>query len=213
MITFHIICLFPDQVENAVKHSVMYKAVSTGKIKLAFYDLKEFGLGKHRSVDSSPYGGGAGMVLRVDVLHKALLAAKEAAGSQAPVILMDARGKQFSQAKAKKWSKLTDIIFVAGHYEGVDERFLKYVDEQISIGPYVLTGGELPIAVIIDAVSRLKEGVLGNEESLESESHNIKGYLDYAQYTRPEEYDGMKVPDVLLSGHHAEIEKWRKTKS
>lgn len=212
-ITFHIISLFPEQVISAVSHSVIKKAIDDGLIEINSYNLREFAEGKHRITDEPPYGGGAGMVMKIEPIDKALESASSSFSGKAIKLLLDASGKKFTQTTAKCLAKYRDIVLVCGHYEGVDERVVGLVDEMVSLGDYVVTGGELPSAIIIDAVSRLIEGALGNSESIIEESHSSEGYLEYPQYTRPEEYKGMKVPDVLLSGHHGEIKKWREEQS
>jgi tRNA (guanine37-N1)-methyltransferase len=195
--------------------SMMWKAQDKGHVVFNHIDLREFGLGPRRQVDDTPYGGGDGMLMRPEPLVAAIEAAKSKVMNGKPkVILMTPRGKRFTQAKAKELADAKDdLIFVCARYEGYDERVTGYVDEQISIGDYVLTGGELPAMVVIDAVVRLIPGVLGGEKSAEIESFNDGETLEFPQYTRPEEFNGMKVPEVLLSGNHAEIEKWRRENS
>jgi tRNA (guanine37-N1)-methyltransferase len=191
--------------------SMMWKAQDKGHVVFNHIDLREFGLGPRRQVDDTPYGGGDGMLMRPEPLVAAIEAAKSKVMNGKPkVILMTPRGKRFTQAKAKELADAKDdLIFVCARYEGYDERVTGYVDEQISIGDYVLTGGELPAMVVIDAVVRLIPGVLGGEKSAEIESFSDGETLEFPQYTRPEEFRGTKVPEVLLSGNHAEIDKWR----
>lgn len=205
-----IITLFPEVFDPILNTSILKRAQQKGKVDFELVNLRDFGDGKHQVVDDRPYGGGAGMVLRADILAKALQLRKGTPGS---VILTSASGKPYNQSIARKLSKLDHIIIICGHYEGVDQRFIdKYVWEEISIGDYVLTGGEIPAMVIADSVVRLIPGVLEKPEAIINESFS-EGLLEYPQYTRPEEFEGEKVPEVLLSGNHAEIAKWRKQKS
>ncbi len=207
-IKFNILTLFPEIFKVLENYSVIGRALQKGVIKLQIYPLREFGLGKYRQVDDKPYGGGPGMILRVDVIDRALQKIK-AENPETYIILLDARGKQLDQKKIKELARKGNLTLICGHYEGVDERARDLVDETISVGPYVLSGGELPALTIVDAVSRLVPGVLGNLSSLKEESYTDSA-LEYPQYTRPEEYQGKKVPQVLLSGNHQEIERWRK---
>lgn len=202
-----IITLFPDMFKGPFDMSMMWKAQDRGLMNLKFWDLREFGLGARRTVDDTPFGGGPGMVLRPEPLVAAIEAAR-AASPGAPVVVMTPSGAPHTQAKAAALAQLPGVILVAGHYEGFDERVMTYVDEQLSIGDYVLTGGELPAMVVADSVVRLIPGVLGHDESAVDESFS-DGLLEYPQYTRPEEFRDAKVPEVLRSGHHAEIAKWR----
>lgn len=190
--------------------SIIKRAESKGLIEVAIHDLRKWGEGERRNVDDRPYSGGPGMILRVDIIDSAL---KNLKTKGSKVILLDATGERYTQAKAREFSKLNHLILIAGHYEGVDHRVHEHlVDEVISIGDYVLTGGEIPAMVLVDSVIRLIPGVLGKDESSLEESHKEPGYLEYPQYTRPEVYRGWKVPKVLLSGNHAEITKWRSGK-
>lgn len=195
--------------------SMVKRAQENTAVEIKIHDLRDWTEDNHRSVDDRPYGGGAGMVMRVDVVDRALLDLKSKAKSEKrKVVLLSAKGKPYIQEKAMEFAKLDQLILIAGHYEGVDERVAEnLVDEEIRIGDYVLTGGELPAMVVTDSVVRLLPGVLGNEESAKEESHSSPGYLEYPQYTRPEEYKGWRVPEVLLSGNHAEIDKWREENS
>lgn len=189
-----------------LSESIIGRAMKDGKVKIEIVNLRDWGLGKHRQVDDTPYGGGAGMVLRVDVVARAI---EELRAKNSKIVLLTPQGKTFTQNKAKEMAQSQgDLILVCGHYEGFDERIRDYVDEEISIGDYVLTGGELGAAVITDAVVRLLPGVLGKEESHQKESFE-GNLLEHGQYTKPEEFEGKKVPEVLLSGHHANIERWR----
>ena len=202
-----ILTLFPDMFKGPFDASIVKRAESRDLIKVEVHDLRKWGESDRRNVDDRPYGGGIGMILRVDIIDKAL---RELRTAKSHVILLDATGEKFVQQKARELSKLEHIILIAGHYEGVDHRVHEHlVDEIISIGDYVLTGGEIPAMVVVDSVIRLLPGVLGKDESSTDESHKEPGYLEYPQYTRPEDYKGWKVPEVLLSGNHAEINKWR----
>jgi tRNA (guanine37-N1)-methyltransferase len=208
-----IITLFPDMFRGPFEMSMMWKAQDRGLMELKLWDLREFGLGARRTVDDTPFGGGPGMVLRPEPMVAAIEAAR-AENPGAPVIVMTPSGARHTQAKAAALALGSGLILVAGHYEGFDERIMDYADEQLSVGDYVLTGGELPGMVVTDSVVRLIPGVLGGEDSAADESFSgVNGLLEYPQYTRPEEFRGAKVPDVLRSGHHAEIAKWRHEQS
>ena len=209
-----IITLFPEVFEPILNSSILKRAQKKGKVKFELINLRNFGEGKHQVVDDRPYGGGAGMILRADILTKALTSTinLDTAVSRL-IILTSASGKPYKQKGAQRLSKLNHLIIVCGHYEGVDQRFVdKHVDEEISIGDYVLTGGEIPAMIIIDSIVRLIPGVLKKPEAVENESFSTN-LLEYPHYTRPEKWEGKKVPKVLLSGNHAEIEKWRKEQS
>ncbi len=209
---FDVITIFPEMFDSVMNTSILGRAIEAGHIEVHYVNPRDFTADKHREVDDTPYGGGPGMVMKVEPLHKAIDSIKKTEKSR--VILMSAKGERFTQQKAEQLHGDYDhLIFVCGRYEGVDERVMKYIDEEISIGDYVLTGGELGAMVVTDAVSRLIPGVLGDAESASEESHSTPGYIEYPHYTRPEKYDGQSVPDVLLSGHHAEIEKWRQENS
>ena len=202
-------------IKPVLETSMLWKAQDKGIVEFKYIKLREYGLGKRKQVDDIVYGGGDGMLLKPEPIISAIEVAKQQATSnkqQAKVILMTPRGKQFDQAKAKELAdNHQDLIFICGRYEGYDERITEFVDEQISIGDYVLTGGELPAMVVIDSVVRLLPGVLGGETSAEIESFSdVDKTLEYPQYTRPEIYRGMQVPSVLLSGNHKKIEQWRK---
>lgn len=209
MIRIDIITLFPDMFRGPFDMSMLWKAQDRGLLTLKFWDLREFGLGTRRTVDDTPYGGGDGMVLKPEPFVAAIEKCREK-NPEARVIAMTPGGRLFKQNKAEELAKLPGLILLAGHYEGFDERIYDYVDEQLSIGDYVLTGGELPAMVVTDAVVRLIPGVLGGEASAHDESFGADGLLEYPHYTRPLEFRGRKVPDVLLGGHHAEINKWRR---
>lgn len=207
-----IITLFPEVFEPILNSSILKRAQKKGKIEFELLNLRDFGEGRHQVVDGRPYGGGAGMVFRADILAKAVKNAKLKVKSER-VLLTSASGKSYKQERARQLSKLDHIIIICGHYEGVDQRFIdKYVDEEISIGDYVLTGGETPAMVIVDSITRLIPGVLEKEEAIINESFT-ENLLEGPQYTRPEEFDGEKVPEVLTSGNHGEVEKWRKLKA
>lgn len=210
---FQVITLFPEMFTGVFENSMMWKAQKDGIVELSSINLREYGLGPRRSVDDTPYGGGDGMLLMIEPLWNAVQAAKQIDPS-AKVLLMTPRGTRWQQAMAKTYSQSAHgYIFICGRYEGYDERILELVDASISVGDYVLTGGELPAMTIIDSIVRLIPGVLGGETSAEVESFSDGETLEFPQYTRPVEFEGMKVPDVLLSGHHAEIAKWRKSQS
>ncbi len=206
-----IITLFPDMFKGPFDMSMLWKAKERGLVDIRMHDLRQYGLGPRRQVDDIPYGGGPGMVLKPEPIFAAVEAVKKD-NSKAKVVVMTPGGQPLKQAMAQELSKLEGIILIAGHYEGFDERIMSLADYQISIGDYVLTGGELPAMVVVDCVVRLIPGVLGDETSSDDESFS-NNLLEYPQYTRPEEFDGKKVPDVLLSGHHAEINKWRQAQS
>jgi tRNA (guanine37-N1)-methyltransferase len=202
-----IITLFPDMFKGPFDMSMLWKAQDKGLLQLKFWDLREFGIGSRKTVDDTPYGGGDGMVLKPEPVVAAIEAVK-AENMAAPVIVMTPGGHVYSQAMAETLSKAPGIILIAGHYEGFDERIMQYVDDQVSIGDYVLTGGELPAMVLVDSIARLIPGVLGGEMSSRDESFS-DGLLEYPHYTRPQEFRGHAVPEVLQNGHHAEIAKWR----
>lgn len=205
-----IISLFPEMFKPVLGTSMLFKAKDKGFVEYSYINLRDYGLGKRKTVDDTPYGGGVGMLLKPEPLVAAIEAAKlKTQGSKFKIILLTPRGKKYTQAKARQLSKHNDLIFVCARYEGYDERVTAFVDEQISIGDFVLTGGELPAMVLIDSIVRLIPGVLGGEKSAEIESFSDGKTREFAQYTRPEEFRGLKVPKVLLSGNHAEIDKWR----
>jgi len=208
---FNIITLFPEFCKSIKNYSIIGRAVKNNTIEIKTTDLRSFGLGKYKQVDDKPFGGGIGMLLRVDVLESAIRSIKKKKKSK--VILLSPQGKQFNQKIAQEYAKLDEMIFICGHYEGFDERIRNFVDEEISIGQYILTGGEIPAMAIIDAVSRYIPGVLGKTESKEVETFsrvNNKSIGEYPQYTRPREYRGKKVPEVLISGNHSQIELWKR---
>lgn len=205
-----IITLFPEMFEGVFKTSMLWKAEKEGIVEYSCINLRDFGLGSRKTVDDTPYGGGDGMVLKPEPLFAAVEAAKTNDPS-AKVLLMTPRGNTWKQSKAKSYADAKNgLIMICGRYEGYDERIVSMVDEQVCIGNYVLTGGEIPAMIITDSVVRLLPGVLGGETSAEIESFvEDDQTIEAPQYTRPAEFNGMKVPEVLLNGHHAEIEKWR----
>ena len=210
---FQAITLFPEMFTGVFESSMMWKAQKDEIVQLETINLRDFGLGPRRQVDDTPYGGGDGMLLMIEPLWRAVKFAKSRDES-AKVILTSPRGQRWHQAKAQSEANSgRGLIFICGRYEGVDERILEVVDEQWSIGDFVLTGGELPAMAVIDSIVRLIPGVLGGEQSAEIESFSDGKTLEFPQYTRPEEYNGLKVPKVLLSGHHGEIAKWRMEQS
>lgn len=205
-----IITLFPEMFEGVLGTSMMWKAVKNKIVEFKTINLRDFGIGPRRQVDDTPYGGGDGMLLKPEPIFEAVKKAKKH-DPDARIVLMTPRGERWIQKTAKNWAEMDGkgLIFICGHYEGYDERILKLVDEQVSLGDYVLTGGEIPAMAVIDSVVRLLPGVLGGETSAEIESFSDGETLEFPQYTRPEVFDDMKVPEVLLSGHHGEIAKWR----
>jgi tRNA (guanine37-N1)-methyltransferase len=206
-----IITLFPEMFPGVLNASMLWKAQDKGHVEISYINLRDFGLGPRKQVDDTPYGGGDGMLLKPEPLFAAVEKAKED-DPRALVYLMTARGERFKQAIAQEIADVgKGMIIICGRYEGYDERITTIVDRQLSVGDYVLTGGELPAMTIVDAVVRLIPGVLGGEKSAEIESFSDGKTLEFPQYTRPEDFRGMKVPDVLLSGNHAEIEKWRRS--
>jgi tRNA (guanine37-N1)-methyltransferase len=209
-----IITLFPEMFEGVLNSSMLWKAQDKQAVKFEFIDLREFGLGPRRQVDDTPYGGGDGMLLMIEPLVQAIELAKSKS-PDAQVLLPTPRGRQYKQSDAKQLAAAgQDLILICPRYEGYDERITDWVDASFCIGPYVLTGGELPAMVIIDSVVRLLPGVLGGESSAEIESFQADDVaVEFPQYTRPEEFRGYKVPDVLLSGNHAEIAAWRQANS
>ena len=204
-----IITLFPDMFKGPFDMSMLWKAQERQLAQINLIDLREFGLGARRTVDDTPYGGGDGMVLKPEPMVAAIEAAKDQ-NPGARVIAMTPSGRRFDQTTAQELAHADGLIIITGHYEGYDERIMSYVDAQISIGDYVLTGGELPAMVVVDAVVRLIPGVLGGEASAHDESFSDPNLLEYPHYTRPVEFRGERVPDVLMNGHHAEIEAWRR---
>jgi tRNA (guanine37-N1)-methyltransferase len=205
-----ILTLFPKMFEGPFNESIVKRAMDKNLVEINIHDLRKWGLAERRTVDDRPYGGGVGMVLMIEPIYNALKELKE---KESKVILLTPQGKPFKQNVAKDLSSKKHLIFVCGHYEGFDERIRTLVDEEISIGDYVLTGGELPAMIITDTIVRLIPKVLKTEEATELESFSEEGLLEYPQYTRPEDFKGLKVPEILLSGNHGEINKWRKEKA
>lgn len=208
-----ILTLFPEMFKGPFDHSILKHAKELNLINLEFINIRNFGLGKHKIIDDKPYGGGIGMIMRVDVLKKALDHAKcnpqVARNCKEKIILLDPQGKLFNQKTARQLSKFDHLILICGHYEGFDQRLREFVDEEISIGDYILTGGELPAMVVVDTVARLVKGVLKKKEAIELESFSQENLLEYPQYTRPEVFENLRVPSILLSGNHSKISKWR----
>ena len=216
---YYVLTLFPEMIEQGFNTSITKRALERDLLRLTTINIRDFSENKHMKVDDYPYGGGAGMVMQPGPVYSSFEAAKkmivEQSGNEVPirVIYLSPQGKVFNQTMAEELAKEENLIFLCGHYEGIDERVLEeIVTDEISIGDYVLTGGELPSLVIMDAISRLVPGVLNNDVSAETETF-YDNLLEYPQYTRPDEFHGKKVPEVLLSGHHKNIEKWRRLQS
>ncbi len=207
---FDIVTIFPRMIEAALAEGILAKAIQREVIAVRARDLREFTEDRHRSVDDVPYGGGPGMVLKPEPLFKAVDAIREEAGEPQAIVLVSPHGRRFSQAEAARLATLDRVVILCGRYEGIDDRVrVNLATEELSVGDYVLSGGELPALVIVDAVARLIPGVVGDEDSVAADSFS-RGLLDYPHYTRPAEFRDWKVPDVLVSGHHGEIRKWRK---
>lgn len=207
---FTTLTLFPEFIESIKGYSIIRRAIENGFISVESINIRDFAINKHGQVDDYPYGGGQGMVMMVEPVYKAIESVKS---ENSHVVFLSPQGKVLNQELIKDLSKKEHIVLLCGHYEGIDERIIEnYIDEEISIGDYVLTGGEIPAMVLIDSVSRMIDGVLASSEAYEDESH-MDGLLEYPQYTRPQEFMGLKVPDVLLSGNHQEIEKYRREMS
>jgi len=216
--TLDILTLFPEMFAGPFEYSIVKRASENGLVKINLHDLRQWATDKYKSVDDRPYGGGAGMVMRVDIIDAAVAALKS---QFSKVVLMDAGGERYTQKKAEELARVEQLIIICGHYEGVDHRVHEHIAEAvISVGDYVLSGGEIPAMIIADSVIRLLPEVLGNPKSLEEESFHESLMLndqcsirtEYPQYTRPEEYKGWRVPEVLLSGNHKQIQEWRKSK-
>lgn len=216
-----ILTLFPEAIEPYLATSIVGRAQQDKLADIHLWNIRDFATDTHKTVDDTPYGGGAGMVMKIEPIHKALQVVCSKftvvslptgqAGTKRRIIVLSARGNQFTQQKAVELSKVDHLILICGRYEGIDQRVADHLaDEEISVGPYVLAGGELPALIITEAAIRLLPGVLGNPLSLADESHNTEGAIESPQYTKPEEYEGWRVPDVLLSGHHEQIATWRK---
>jgi len=219
---FDIITIFPQIFDSYFSESILKRAQKNKLIDIKIHNLRDYTKDKHKKVDDTPYGGGAGMVLKIEPICNCINAIAlentkhktQNTNTKTRVILFSAKGKKYIQKDAKRLSKYDNIVMICGRYEGVDERVAKNLaDEEISIGDYVLTGGEIPAMIVADSISRLLPGVLGNIESAKEESHSIEGQLEFPQYTKPEIYKNWKVPKVLLSGNHKEIETWRKKNS
>ncbi|TKZ22076.1 tRNA (guanosine(37)-N1)-methyltransferase TrmD [Shimia litoralis] len=211
--TARVITLFPEAFPGVLGESLTGRALKDDKWQLETTDLRPFGEGKHRNVDDTPAGGGAGMVLRADVLGNAIEHTMRGARGNWPLVYLSPRGRRFDQAMARSWSKCDGVTLLCGRFEGVDQRVLDHYDiQEVSLGDFVLTGGEIAAQAMIDATVRLLPSVLGNAESIEEESHS-NGLLEHPQYTRPAEWRGHTIPDVLMSGHHGKVAEWRKTMS
>ena len=207
--TFHVLTIFPDFFRGPFEFGVVARAVQTNKIQIRIHDLRQWTFDRHRSVDDRPFGGGEGMLMKPEPIFLATQTILPQKSDNKKVALMSAQGRLFDQATARRWSALDELLLICGRYEGVDERVAQnLVDEETSIGDFVVSGGELPAALIIDAVARLIPGVLGNEASSETESFST-GLLDCPQFTRPADFRGHEVPEVLLGGNHEDIRKWR----
>jgi len=215
---FHIVTIFPEIFSSYFNESVIKRAREKKLLDIRIHDLRAWTRDKRRTVDDAPYGGGAGMVMKAEPIIEAIarINGKKARKKKTKTVLFSAKGKKWNQERAKKYAKFDELVLICGRYEGVDERVNKFVDEEVSVGDYVLTGGEIPAMTIVDSVARLLPGVLGNAESAADESHSRVGLLEYPQYTRPEiiEIKGKKyrVPKVLLSGDHRKIANWRRAK-
>ena len=210
---FFVLTLFPEMIEQGMNTSIIGRAIAGGYLSVDAINIRDYAFNKHQKVDDYPYGGGAGMLMQAEPVYLAYQSIEEKIGYRPRVVYLTPQGSVFNQTMAKDFAKEQDLVFLCGHYEGIDERVLEeVVTDFVSIGDYVLTGGELPAMVMMDAVSRMVPGVLSNQESGETESF-AGNLLEYPQYSRPEEWHGKKVPPVLLSGHHANIEAWRREQS
>lgn len=205
-LTIHLVTLFPDFFESPLQESLLQKAQAKGLVRFCVHNLRDWTHDRHKTADDKPFGGGAGMVLKPEPLFECV----EEIGKKAWVVLMDPQGEPMSQALAHKLSKKKNLVLIAGHYEGIDQRVKEHlVDQEVSVGDFITMGGEAPALCVIEAVTRLIPGVLGNAESIQHESFQTP-LLEYPHYTRPREYRGWKVPDVLVSGHHREVDLWRR---
>lgn len=216
---FHIITIFPQILDSYFSCSIIKRARERKLIDIQTHNLRDFSNDKHRKVDDTPYGGGAGMILKIEPIHRCVQFIKSKiknnqSKSRCRTVLFSAKGKKYSQKEAARLAKYENLILICGRYEGVDERVARHVaDEEISVGEYVLTGGEIPAMILVDSITRLIPGVLGNAKSVEDDSHSRKGYLEFPQYTKPEVYNQWRAPKILLTGNHGKIAKWRKSKS
>ena len=210
---FHVLTLFPEMIEQGMHTSIIGRAIAGGYLSIDAINIRDYAFNKHQKVDDYPYGGGAGMLMQAEPVYLAYESVQKKLGYRPRVVYLTPQGEVFHQTMAKELAKEKDLVFLCGHYEGIDERVLdEIVTDYVSIGDYVLTGGELPAMVMMDSISRMVPGVLNNQESGETESF-AENLLEYPQYSRPEEWHGQKVPPVLLSGHHANIEAWRREQS
>ncbi len=210
MIKFDVLTLFPEMFEAVLGESITGRARAAGLIEMNFTNIRDFSANKHRKTDDYPYSGGGGMIMTPQPIYDAYMSVMKDCEKKPHTIFMSPQGAVFNQKKAVELSKLDRIVFLCGHYEGVDQRIIDMlVDEEISIGDFVLTGGELPAMTVIDAVSRMIPGVLASEDSYKNESH-FSGLLEYPQYTHPQEFMGVKIPEILVSGHHKNIEQWKR---
>ena len=210
---FHVLTLFPEMIEQGMHTSIIGRAIAGGYLSIDAINIRDYAFNKHQKVDDYPYGGGAGMLMQAEPVYLAYESVQKKLGYRPRVVYLTPQGEVFHQTMAKELAKEKDLVFLCGHYEGIDERVLdEIVTDYVSIGDYVLTGGELPAMVMMDSISRMVPGVLSNQESGETESF-AGNILEYPQYSRPEEWHGQKVPPVLLSGHHANIEAWRREQS
>lgn len=210
---FHVLTLFPEMIASGLNTSIIGRALASELITLHSVNIRDYAYNKHQKVDDYPYGGGAGMLMQAEPVYQAYRAVEERLGYAPRVVYLTPQGKTFHQDMAREFSKEKDLVFLCGHYEGIDERVLEeIVTDPVSIGDYVLTGGELPAMVMIDAIARLIPSVLNNEASVQVESFD-ECLLEYPQYSRPEVWRGKRVPEVLLSGHHAKIDRWKREQS
>ena len=210
---FHVLTLFPEMIQQGMNTSIIGRAITGGYLSVEAINIRDYAFNKHQKVDDYPYGGGAGMLMQAEPVYLAYQSNEDKIGYRPRVVYLTPQGSVFNQTMAKDFAKEKDLVFLCGHYEGIDERVLEeVVTDLVSIGDYVLTGGELPAMVMMDSISRMVPGVLSNQESGETESF-AGNLLEYPQYSRPEEWHGKKVPPVLLSGHHANIEAWRREQS
>lgn len=210
---FHVLTLFPEMIQQGMNTSIIGRAITGGYLSVEAINIRDYAFNKHQKVDDYPYGGGAGMLMQAEPVYLAYQSIEEKIGYRPRVVYLTPQGSVFNQTMAKDFAKEKDLVFLCGHYEGIDERVLEeVVTDLVSIGDYVLTGGELPAMVMMDSISRMVPGVLSNQESGETESF-AGNLLEYPQYSRPEEWHGKKIPPVLLSGHHANIEAWRREQS